>query len=152
MTAINDHMCDSRLEGRFVTFILCIMDTCRHEVALSNAGHAAPIIRRADRSIEQFDQGLAGPPIGVMEDYPFELETRTLAPGDMVVITTDGVEEAMNPEGEVYGADRVLEFVKNGPAEAEALGKALLADVRSHARGHPQSDDITIMTFGRNPP
>jgi serine phosphatase RsbU (regulator of sigma subunit) len=152
MTAINDHMCDSRLEGRFVTFILCIMDTCRHEVALSNAGHAAPIIRRANRSIEQFDQELAGPPIGVMEDYPFELETRTLEPGDMVVITTDGVEEAMNPEGEVYGADRVLEFVRNGPAEAEALGKALLADVRRHARGHPQSDDITIMTFGRNPP
>ena len=69
----------------------------------------------------------------------------------MVVITTDGVEEAMNPEGELYGTERVLELVKNGPAEAEKLGKLLLADVRRHARGHPQSDDITIMTFGRNP-
>ena len=85
-----------------------------------------------------------------MEDYPYQSETRKLGPGDMVVITTDGVEEAMNPQGDLYGTERVLELVKNGPAEAEKLGKLLLADVRRHARGHPQSDDITIMTFGRN--
>jgi serine phosphatase RsbU (regulator of sigma subunit) len=58
----------------------------------------------------------------------------------------------MNPEGELYGTRRVLELVSRGPAEAERLGKLLLADVRRHARGRPQSDDITIMTFGRNPP
>ncbi|MFH1920071.1 MAG: FHA domain-containing protein [Planctomycetota bacterium] len=72
--------------------------------------------------------------------------------GDMILITTDGVEEAMNPEGDLYGTERVLELVKNGPPEAEELGKLLLADVRRHASGRPQSDDITIMTFGRNPP
>ena len=149
--AINDHMCDGKIEGRFVTYILCIVDTRNHEVVLSNAGHASPIIRRANGSVERFDQELAGPAIGMMEDYPYEAETRKLEPGDMVVITTDGVEEAMNPEGDLYGTERVLELVKNGPAEAEKLGKLLLADVRRHARGHPQSDDITIMTFGRNP-
>jgi serine phosphatase RsbU (regulator of sigma subunit) len=64
---------------------------------------------------------------------------------------TDGVDEAMNPAGELYGIQRVLDFVKSGPSEAEQLGKALLEDVRRHAAGYPQSDDITIMTFGRNP-
>jgi phosphoserine phosphatase RsbU/P len=150
--AINAHMCDGKIEGRFVTYVLCIVDTRNHQVVLSNAGHPSPIIRRADGSVEQFDQEIAGPAIGMIDDYPFEAETRRLEPGDMVVITTDGVEEAMNPEGDLYGSERLLELVKNGPAEAEALGKLLLADVRRHARGHPQSDDITIMTFGRNPP
>ena len=150
--AINHHMCDGKIEGRFVTYVLCIVDTRNHEVVLSNAGHASPIIRRASGIVERFDQEIAGPAIGILEDYPYQAETRKLEPGDMVVITTDGVEEAMNPQGELYGTQRVLELVNSGPAEAEKLGKLLLADVRRHARGHPQSDDITIMTFGRNPP
>jgi serine phosphatase RsbU (regulator of sigma subunit) len=57
----------------------------------------------------------------------------------------------MNPAGDLYGTERLLELVKNGPAEAEKLGRLLLADVRRHAKGREQSDDITIMTFGRNP-
>lgn len=151
MRAINDHMCDGKIEGKFVTFILCVVDTRNHEVTLSNAGHASPIIRRADGSVERFDQDVAGPAVGMMEEYPFEAETRKLEPGDMVVITTDGVEEAMNVAGDLYTVERVLALVKDGPAEAEALGKRLLADVRRHAAGRSQSDDITIMTFGRNP-
>jgi serine phosphatase RsbU (regulator of sigma subunit)/pSer/pThr/pTyr-binding forkhead associated (FHA) protein len=150
--AVNDHMCDGKLDSRFVTFVLCMVDTRNHEVVLANAGHASPSIRRADGTVERFDQDIAGPAIGIIEDYPYQAETRKLEPGDMVLITTDGVEEAMNPAGDLYGTDRVLELVKNGPAEAEKLGKLLLADVRRHAAGHPQSDDITIMTFGRNPP
>lgn len=152
INAINDHMCDSAVEGRFVTYVLCIVDTRSHEVILSNAGHASPTLRRANGAVEQFDQQLAGPPIGVAEGFPYEAEARKLEPGDIILITTDGVEEAMDPEGNLYGAERVLELVKNGPAEAAELGKHLLADVRRHAAGRPQSDDITIMTFGRNPP
>ncbi len=149
--AINNHMCDSDVEGRFVTYILCIVDTKNHEVTLSNAGHMPPIIRRASGTIERFDEELSGPPICVTDDYPYEAQTCKLGPGDLILITTDGVDEAMNPEGELYGIERVLECVKKGPAQAEQLGKLLLEDVRRHARGCPQSDDITIMTFGRNP-
>lgn len=150
MTAINKHLCNRRLDYRFVTFILCMVDTRNHEVVLSNAGHRAPLIRRANRSIERFDQRRAGPPIGIKEDYPYEAETRKLEPGDMVILTTDGVEEALNAEGTFYGTDRASEVVRHGPDEAEALGKALLADVRRHARDCPQSDDISIMVFGRS--
>jgi serine phosphatase RsbU (regulator of sigma subunit)/pSer/pThr/pTyr-binding forkhead associated (FHA) protein len=149
--AINDHMCDTDVEGRFVTYILAIVDTVNHEVVLANAGHMPPVIRHANGTIEQFDTEMAGPPICVVDEYPYEAQTRKLEPGDVILITTDGVDEAMNPEGELYGMKRVLEFVKGAPSEAEALGKRLLEDVRRHARGYPQSDDITIMTFGRNP-
>lgn len=149
--AINDHMCDSAVEGRFVTYVLCLVDTVNHRVTLSNAGHMSPIIRHADGTVEQFNEELVGPPIGVVDAYPYETETRPLAPGDLVVITTDGVDEAMNPAGDLYGSERVLEFVKQGPPKADELGRALLADVRRFVSGRAQNDDITIMTFGRNP-
>lgn len=149
--AINDHMCDSAVEGRFVTYVLAIVDPAKHTVQISNAGHMSPTIRRADRAIEQFDEELVGPPIGVVDGYPFESETKQLEPGDMVVVVTDGVDEAMNYDDELYGEERLLEFIKSGPEKAEDLGKALFKDVRKHANGRPQNDDITIMTFGRNP-
>jgi serine phosphatase RsbU (regulator of sigma subunit) len=149
--AINDHMCDSAVEGRFVTYILAIVDPATNTFQLSNAGHMSPIVQRADGSIELFDEELVGPPIGVVDGYPFETETKTLNPGDLIVLFTDGVDEAMNYDDELYGEDRLREFVKNGPRTAEELGKALFKDVRKHANGRPQNDDITIMTFGRNP-
>ena len=151
INAINDHMCDTSVEGRFVTYVLAIIDTQNHTVELSNAGHMAPAIRRADGSVETFDDELTGTPIGVMEDYPYESEVRQLAPGDMVVVVTDGVDEAMNPAGDLYGGERLLQFIRSGSANAAELGKSLLADVRRHANGRAQNDDITIMTFGRNP-
>ncbi len=149
--AINDHMCDSAVEGRFVTYVLAIVDPATHKLWLSNAGHMSPIIHRADGSLELFDEDLVGPPIGVVEDYPYESEEKDLHPGDLVVLFTDGVDEAMNYEDELYGEERLYEFVKSGPRKAEELGKALFKDVRRHANGRPQNDDITIMTFGRNP-
>ncbi len=152
MLAINEHMCDSAVEGRFVTYVLAIVDTVNHVVHASNAGHMAPIIRRADGTIEHFDDDeLVGPPIGVMDGYPYDVETHELEPGDIIVIVTDGVDEAMNPAGDLYGVEQTYATIKNGPARAAELGQALLTDVRRHAAGRPQNDDITIMAFGRVP-
>ena len=151
MCAINDHMCDSAVEGRFVTYLLAVVDPATNKLLLSNGGHMSPIIHRADGTLELFDEELVGPPIGVVDGYPYETEEKELNPGDLVVFFTDGVDEAMNYEDELYGEERLYDFVKNGPRRAEELGKALFKDVRRHANGRPQNDDITIMTFGRNP-
>ncbi len=151
VTAINNHMCANAVEGRFVTYVLAVIDLKTHEMTLVNAGHMSPIIRKPDGSITEFDEDTIGLPIGVMEDYPFEVVKHTIAPGEMVVVFTDGVDEAMNPEGELYTMDRLRDFIKNGPGRADEMGKAILADVRKHANGRPQNDDITIMSFGRNP-
>lgn len=148
--AINDHMCDSAVEGRFVTYVLTILDTTNHKLSLVNAGHMSPMILKPDGSIDEFPEESIGVPIGVMEGFPYEVVGRDMAPGEIVVLFTDGVDEAMNPEGELYTLDRMREFIKaNREKNAAELGKALLADVRRHANGRPQNDDITIMTFGR---
>jgi phosphoserine phosphatase RsbU/P len=148
--AVNNHMCASAVEGRFVTYILAIIDTRSHEMRLVIAGHMSPMIRKPDGSIEEFDEESVGVPVGVLEDYPFDVLSRTIQRGETVLFYTDGVSEAMNPKGELYGEKRVREFLRKSRGSAAEIGKALLADVRAHANGRAQNDDITIMVFGRN--
>lgn len=147
---INNHMCSNMVEGRFVTYLLITIDTKNHRMRLVNAGHMSPMIHKPDGSIEEFDEEAIGLPIGVMEDFPYDVVEREINPGELFVLFTDGVDEAMNPEGELYTLERMREFVMNGSMVAEEMGKQLLADVRRHANGRPQNDDITIMTFSRD--
>lgn len=148
--AINEHMCHKMVEGRFVTYILAVLDIKTHEVTLVNAGHMAPLIRKADGTVEEFGEPAIGVPIGIMEDYPYETVSRAIEPGETVVLITDGVDEAMNPDGDLYTKQRVVKFVEASSDDADELGKTLLSDVRKHADGRDQNDDITIMTFSRN--
>ncbi len=147
--AINNHMCVNAVEGRFVTYLLAVIDLKANEMSLVIAGHMSPMIRKVDGTVEEFDEEAIGLPIGVVEDFPYEVIKRSIEPGEMFVFFTDGVDEAMNPEGELYTLVRMRDFVVNSISTADELGKALLADVRRHANGRPQNDDITIMTFGR---
>ena len=151
IAAINNHMCSNMVEGRFVTYVLVVIDLKTHQMSLANAGHMPPLIRKPDGRVEQFPDDAVGLPVGILEDFPYEVVTRTIEPGETVVIITDGVDEAMNPAGDLYTKERVIEFVKYASPNAAELGQALLADVRKHAGGRPQNDDITIMTFGRDP-
>lgn len=151
ITAINNHMCSNMVEGRFVTYVLVIIDLKTHEMTLANAGHMSPLIRKTDGTVDQFPDESIGIPVGIMEDYPYDVVSRVIEPGETVVIITDGVDEAMNSKQELYTKERVVEFVESSSPDAEELGKTLLTDVRRHAGGWPQNDDITIMTFGRDP-
>ncbi|MEX0716345.1 MAG: SpoIIE family protein phosphatase [Planctomycetaceae bacterium] len=149
--AINDHMCSHSVDGRFVTYLLALIDPRTNAMSLVNAGHMSPIIRGADRSIDEFSDEHTGVPIGVIEGFPFETMKRTIAPGETLVLYTDGVSEAMNPASELYSMERLRDLISRGPESPAELGKAILADVRRHAAGREQNDDITIMTFGRKP-
>lgn len=146
---INEHMCHNMVEGRFVTYILGVIDLKENRITLTNAGHMSPVIKKSDGTIEEFSDDIIGIPIGIMSGYPYEVVERSIDPGDIFTLITDGVDEAMDPDGNLYSKDRVVEFIKNGSTDPEQLGKDLLADVRKHANGRAQNDDITIMVFGR---
>jgi serine phosphatase RsbU (regulator of sigma subunit)/pSer/pThr/pTyr-binding forkhead associated (FHA) protein len=146
---INSHMCHNMVEGRFVTYILGVIDLETNRITLANAGHMSPLIRKVNGEITEFDEGTIGIPVGIMDDYPYEVVEREIGPNEMFVLITDGVDEAMDPAGGLYTKERVREFVRTGSLDPEELGRALLADVRRHANGRAQNDDITIMTFGR---
>jgi serine phosphatase RsbU (regulator of sigma subunit) len=146
---INNHMCAKAVEGRFVTFVLVILDTVNQTMSLSNAGHMSPVIRKVDGTIEEFDDKSVGIPLGVMEDFTFQMVSRPIAEGETVVIYTDGVSEAMNPAGELYSIERLRKVIHDAPHEAGVMGALIRNDVKRHANGRPQNDDITLMVFGR---
>lgn len=146
---INSHMCHNMVEGRFVTYILGVIDLETNRITLANAGHMSPLIRKVNGEISEFDEATIGIPVGIMDGYPYEVVEREIGPNEMFVLITDGVDEAMDPDGSLYTKERVREFVRTGSLDPDELGRALLADVRRHANGRAQNDDITIMTFGR---
>lgn len=146
---INNQMCAKAVEGRFVTFVLAVIET-NHQLSAANAGHLPLMIRRTDGSVDEFGQTAVGLPLGVMEDYEFQVVRRPIEPGEMVVIYTDGVSEAMNPKSELYGLERLREVIGNSRAStASELCAEIREDVRRHANGRAQNDDITLMVFGR---
>ena len=67
------------------------------------------------------------------------------------LVRTDGVDEALAPTRNLYTTERAIELFANATGSAADIGRALLADVRKHANGRDQNDDIAIMVFGRNP-
>ncbi len=146
---INNHMCAKAVEGRFVTFVLFIIDMKNNQLSLVNAGHMSPIIRKPDGSIEEFSDEHIGVPLGVIEDFEYESENRAINPGETFVIYTDGVSEAMNHNSDLYGVEHLRDFVQKGSSSCRELGEAILKDVKRHADGRPQNDDITLMCFGR---
>ncbi|WP_437201638.1 SpoIIE family protein phosphatase [Planctomicrobium sp. SH664] len=146
---INDHMCAKAVEGRFITFVLIILDPKNNKMTWVNAGHMAPIVRKADGTLEEIGNDAVGVPIGVISGFPYEELERDLNPQETVVIYTDGVSEAMDPKNALYGIDRLMKFIETGARKPSDLGVAIREDVRKHANGREQNDDITLMVFGR---
>jgi serine phosphatase RsbU (regulator of sigma subunit) len=147
---INEHMCAHAVEGRFVTFTLAIIDLATNEMSLVIAGHMSPIVHRTDGTTEEFSETLIGLPLGVVPGMKYEVTRRVLEPGETIVIYTDGVSEAMNPAGELYGVERLREMIVKSPPQPAKLAQAILGDVKRHAAGRAQNDDITLMVFGRS--
>ena len=146
---INAAMCTKAAEGRFVTYTLALLDPSTGEIELVNAGHMPPIIRRADGTIEEPGQEEIGVPIGVLKDYPFEAVKIQMNPGDAWLVYTDGVSEAMAPDDSLFTEQRVREFMKTATGDAATIGRELREQVRTHANGREQNDDVTLMTLVR---
>ena len=94
----------------------------------------------------RFLEAEGGPVLGLIEQAEYFEETTNLNPGDTLIVYTDGVTEAMDPETTFFTRDRILDAVRfNGPRTSSDVLGALLASVRAFAGNAPQSDDITVM-------
>jgi serine phosphatase RsbU (regulator of sigma subunit)/hemoglobin-like flavoprotein len=151
VSAINSHMCHRAAEGRFVTFVLLVLDLEAHAVQLVNAGHRPPLVLSPGGALEDLGLPAVGPPLGVVDGQAYEAVSRAFGPGETLMLFTDGVDEAMSPASERYGMDRLKALLDSRPHRPGDLGVALLNDIRSHAAGRPASDDITILTISRRP-
>src|SRR5208337_2944692 len=146
---LNRDLCASRTEERFITFLLVLLDGERHELRVVNAGHMGPMIRRSDGRIEAIGEEQSGPPLGIMEDQVYGAMITSINSGDVVLLYTDGVNEALDNEGRLFGIELLKQTLATAPTEVGKVGESILNAVRHHVAGRTQSDDITLLCFGR---
>lgn len=142
---MNRYACSNSQGGlRFTTAFLAEYDPARRTVDYINAGHNNPILRRASGQIERLDVG--GLPYGIQPEVKYESATVTLAPGDWLIIFTDGLVEAENARQEEYGEARLLTTIDAGKSSEPAeMLKRLMAEVDLFVGNTPQHDDVTCM-------
>ena len=148
---LNDGMSRLGLD-RFVTMIVTVLDPRTHEVTIVNAGHMAPMLRRADGGVEEPGDDLAGLPLGITAGLEYQQLTVKLEPGEMIVLYTDGINEAMSTDGEMYSIDRIRRIVADaGGADPRGLGQAIIDDVAGFLGRAQQDDDMCLVCYGRVP-
>jgi serine phosphatase RsbU (regulator of sigma subunit) len=132
----------------FVTLLIATFEGKSGRLTYVRAGHVPPFLRRADGTVERL--GVAGGlPLGLMEDAVHGSASIELAPGDALLIVTDGITEATSPERELFGEDRVADLVAQHDADAAPLLHQLQAHVQRFEAGSPQSDDIAAILLRR---
>ncbi len=132
----------------YITFLFIVLDAERHRLSVVNAGHPCPLIRRRDGQIEEFGKSLSGLPLAIMSDYCYETAETTLEPGEIVILYTDGVPDAMNSAGERFGDPGIRRCIQSA-SKGAAAGEAIVKAVGQHVADHPQFDDITLLCLAR---
>ena len=142
---MNRYACTNSQGGlRFTTAFLAEYDPVRRTLDYINAGHNNPILRRASGQIERLDVG--GLPYGIMPEAQYQSASVTLAPGDWLIIFTDGLVEAENARQEEYGEARLLAAIEAGKsAEPDEMLKRLMAELDLFVGQTPQHDDVTCL-------
>jgi sigma-B regulation protein RsbU (phosphoserine phosphatase) len=128
----------------FVTLFCAVLNLRSGEVVYSNGGHNLPYVLRSGFAAQlENTEGIA---LGVMEDASYHARTIVLRPGDGLLLYTDGVTEAMDPEDRLFSDDRLQQVLeaRNGGSPQETI-RGVVDEVRKFAAGAPQADDITVL-------
>jgi serine phosphatase RsbU (regulator of sigma subunit)/pSer/pThr/pTyr-binding forkhead associated (FHA) protein len=146
--AVNRYLTESIPPNRFVTLFYAELDPERGRLTFLNAGHNPPLIVHAGGTMEQLASG--GLPLGIMADAEFREGRTQLLPGDVMVIYSDGVSEAVNPTGEEFGPTRLYEVVaRNLDASASGVRDRIESALTKFCQGTPAADDITLVIVKR---
>jgi sigma-B regulation protein RsbU (phosphoserine phosphatase) len=133
---------------KFATLFVGVLDPASGGISYCNAGHERPMLFRSDGTIERLTEG--GLALGVLEEFPYTEGSAALAPGDFLVLYSDGIPEAADELGNFFGEERLVASIR----EHGALGAAQLMDsiidaVRRHEQGAARADDLTIVIVKR---
>jgi serine phosphatase RsbU (regulator of sigma subunit) len=153
LSQINRQLCNDLGQQRFVTAFLGLLDPSANQINYRSAGQA-PLLHFHGKNhrFEWLDSSML--PLGIDEDSRSEGERHMqIEPGDLIVLLTDGFYEFHNPQGEMFGRDRVAEVIlKHHHRPARELLEEILTSTREFAAGAPQDDDMTAVIIRRLPP
>ena len=146
LTRINQSLQTEMQTQGMVTLLYAFVDPAAGVMHFSNAGHNYPVLLNGRAE----ELKLTGLPLGIDGDVEYAEHSVPLAPGNSVVFYTDGVVEAINPQGELFGFDRLLGMLETmrelPPGD---IIRRVIQSVQGFAAGEPQSDDITIVVLHR---
>lgn len=150
LNEVNDKICEANPEGMFVTVMVAVFDPGTGEVVLANAGHTPPMRIGARTEYLDVDTGVL---MGLFEDTDIVDEKISLSPGEALVLYTDGVTEAVNPENKFFGQEGALKAMSAcHPREsAEEIGNALLTAVDDFIGERERFDDVTAVAIANKP-
>ncbi|MDJ0819351.1 MAG: SpoIIE family protein phosphatase [Desulfobacterales bacterium] len=138
---------DTSETGQFMTLFYLVVEYPTRNITWVRAGHDPALLYCPET--DQFEElGGAGLALGVDEDWEFEDYTRSIEPGQILLLTTDGIFEAHNPDGEMFGKERFKVVVRrNSGLEAEGMRKAVMDAVTEFRGAESQEDDITLVVL-----
>jgi serine phosphatase RsbU (regulator of sigma subunit)/anti-sigma regulatory factor (Ser/Thr protein kinase) len=146
LEVVNEHLVPDMPEKMFVTCLYGVLEPLTGRFRFANAGHDLPYVKTADGSVELRARGM---PLGLMSGMAYEENETVLAPGQSLLLHSDGVVEAHSPEGAMFGFPRLKEAVATYPGGGELIDR-VLSDLHDHTGpGADQEDDITMMTLAR---
>ncbi|MBD0373377.1 MAG: SpoIIE family protein phosphatase [Pyrinomonadaceae bacterium] len=144
VTNINTQLCQSTDANRFATLFLTLYEDRTRTLRYTNGGHNAPILVRADGTVERLTTG--GMMVGAFEWATYEEGKTQLEAGDVLVIYSDGITEAERAPGEEYGEQRLVELViKHRRSSAHDIREAIFADVDAWSGEKERGDDQTLV-------
>ena len=144
-TKANEKLCENNESGMFVTAWMGVLDLTTGILKYANAGHNPPLLLHENGEFEYL-RTCAGFVLAGMEGVRYRINEITLSAGDRVFLYTDGVTEATDTNGNLYGETRLIDFMnKNRLAEAPDLLKALKENIDGFVGQAPQFDDITML-------
>ena len=142
---LNALLCRNMTSDRFITLFYAQLDGPTRLFRYASAGHNPPFLLHRDGTHQRLREG--GGVLGVFPDQKFDLGSAQLAPGDRVILFTDGVTEANNPEGEEFGEERLLGLLEqNRASSAGELQKRILNAAAAFSDGH-WHDDVTLLVL-----
>ena len=151
---VNDLLVRSTDAHMFATFFYGVLETATGRFTCTNAGHNPPLVVRNDGTLQRLTTG--GLLLGMVGDMVYQQDTVELAPGEVIVMYTDGITEAVSPGADeedpdaMFGEERLCEVLRRSRhLPAAGIQDAILAAVADHTRGVAQSDDITLVVIRR---
>lgn len=147
LTHVNAELSRDNESAMFVTAFVGCIDLQSGIIQYTNAGHNPPLLCRASSRIDRLDVR-HGPVLGAVDDVRYGESVVQLEPGDVLLLFTDGVTEALDPREQLFTEARLRDTLTNdGLASAEEAARAVVAAVESFAGGAEQADDITVLAL-----
>jgi serine phosphatase RsbU (regulator of sigma subunit) len=148
VSELNEYIYENTPMNRYVTFFYSELDAATGELTYINGGHNAPLLMRNAGDVEQLDCG--GFPVGIMNGSTYTEGRVHLAPGDVLVIYSDGVTESVNEQGDEFGENRLLEVVQRHRGRSAAGLRDRIDEALQKFVGRAKSvDDLTLVILKR---